>query len=293
MTSQARRPRAPEVSPALVAKSRRAIDLHQHGQLADAEILYRQVLAAMPTHFDSLHLLGVLKGQQNDFATSVPFFESALRVNPASAAAFNNFGNVLQALGRYERALASYDCSLALRPDTPKVLMQRGNALRRLRQLDEALASYDRALRVQPDYADALIHRAGVLTDLGRRDEAVAAYRKALGCGGDVQRIMYSLACFGAEPGPKASPPEYVKGLFDQYADAFDEHLVGALEYQTPTLLIDVMRAFTMPSAGPLEVLDLGCGTGLCGPLLRPLARTLVGVDLSPKMLAKARQRGS
>jgi predicted TPR repeat methyltransferase len=46
------------------------------------------------------------------------------------------------------------------------------------------------------------------------------------------------------------------------------------------------------PSFDPLDVLDLGCGTGLCGPLLRPLARTLVGVDLSPKMLAKARERG-
>ena len=85
---------------------------------------------------------------------------------------------------------------------------------------------------------------------------------------------------------------EYVKGLFDQYADAFDEHLIGTLEYKTPALLVDAMRALVTPTAGPLDVLDLGCGTGLCGPLLRPLARTLVGVDLSPKMLAKARERG-
>jgi predicted TPR repeat methyltransferase len=198
----------------------------------------------------------------------------------------------LQALGRYRQALASYDRSLALRPDNPKGLMHRGNVLRKLRRPEEALASYDRALRLQPDYTDALVHRGAALADLGRRDEAVAAYRQALASGGPAQRIRYSLACLGAEPVPKASPVDYVTGLFDQYADAFDEHLVEELEYKTPTFLVDAMRALITPAAGQCDVLDLGCGTGLCGPLLRPLARTLVGVDLSPRMLAKARGRG-
>ena len=292
MNSRAKRRHPPEIPAALAAQSRRAIELHQQGHLTEAESLYRQILTAMPMHFDSLHLLGVIKAQQNEFAAAVPFFEQALRVNPASAAAFNNFGNVLHALGRYDRALASYDRSLALRADNPKALMHRGNTLRKLRRPDEALASYDRALRLQPDYAEALIHRGGALTDLGRYDEAVAAYRQALASGGDAERIMYSLACLGAEAAPKASPVEYVKGLFDQYADAFDEHLVEALEYKTPTFLVDALSALVTPGAGSLDVLDLGCGTGLCGPLLRPLARTLVGVDLSPKMLAKARERG-
>ena len=291
MNSTAKPRRAPEIPAEVAAKSRRAIELHQKGQLAEAESLYRQILTAMPMHFDSLHLIGVIKGQQNEFAAAVPFFEGALRVNPDSAAALNNFGNILQALGRYDRALASYDRSLALRPDNPKALMHRGNALRKLRRPDDALASYDRALRLQPDYAEALVHRGGALTDLGRH-EAVTAYRKALAKGGDAQRIRYSLACLGAEAVPKASPVEYVQALFDQYADAFEEHVVEDLEYKTPTLLVDMIRTLlTERRAGPLDILDLGCGTGLCGPLLRPLARTLVGVDLSPKMLAKARQR--
>ena len=161
MNSRAKQPRAPQISPALAAKSQRAIELHQQGQLAEAERLYRQILAAMPPHFDALHLLGVIKGQQNEFAAAVPFFEQALRVNPDSAAALNNFGNVLQALGRYAQALASYDRSLALRPDNPKGLMHRGNVLRKLSRPDEALASYDRALVLQPDYVDALVQRGG------------------------------------------------------------------------------------------------------------------------------------
>src|SRR5882724_701396 len=132
------------------------------------------------------------------------------------------------------------------------------------------------------------MHRGRALADMGRRDEAVAAYRKALACGGDAREIMYVLACLGAEPIPEAAPVEYVKGLFDQYAAAFDEHLVETLEYKTPALLVDIMRELVPSTSGLLDVLDIGCGTGLCGPLLRPWARTLVGVDLSPKMLAKA-----
>jgi predicted TPR repeat methyltransferase len=215
-----------------------------------------------------------------------------VRVNPDSASAFHNFGNALYALGRHTQALASYDRSLALRPDHPKTLLRRGNVLRDLRRPAEALESYDRALLVQPDYVDALTHRGGALTDMGRDDEAVATYRRALAHGGDAPQILYALACLGAEAVPEAAPVEYVKGLFDQYAGAFDKHLLEALEYRTPALLTDMMRELVPSTSGLLDVLDAGCGTGLCGPLLRPWARTLVGVDLSPKMLAKARERG-
>jgi predicted TPR repeat methyltransferase len=286
-----RRQRAAAASgaPRLAEKSRRAIELHQRGELDDAEALYRQILAVMPEHFDALHLLGVVKGQQNEFAAAVPYFERALRVNPESAAVFNNYGNVLQALGRFSQALASYDHSLALRPDNPKGLMHRGNVLRKLSRPLDALASYDRALELRPDYAEALIHRADALADLGRHPEAVLAYRLALARGGDAGRIEYSLAALGAATVPKASPVEYVTGLFDQYAEAFDEHLVETLEYRTPALLVGAVRERIAGAA--LDVLDLGCGTGLCGPLLRPMARRLVGVDLSPKMLEKARRR--
>ncbi|HMC16393.1 MAG TPA: tetratricopeptide repeat protein [Albitalea sp.] len=281
-----------QVPPQLAAKSRRAIELHQRGELDAAAALYQQILATMPTHFDALHLLGVIKGQRNEFAVAVQLFERALQVNPNSAAAFNNFGNVLQALGRYSQALASYDRSLALRPDNPKGLMHRGNVLRKLSRPVDALTSYERALALKPDYADALIHRADALVDLARHDEAVLAYRLALSCGGDAGRIGYSLAALGAAALPKASPVDYVTGLFDQYAEAFDEHLVETLQYKTPSLLVGMLRSrLGQPASAGLDVLDLGCGTGLCAPLLRPIARSLVGVDLSPKMLAKARER--
>jgi predicted TPR repeat methyltransferase len=98
------------------------------------------------------------------------------------------------------------------------------------------------------------------------------------------------LASLGAETAPVAAPKEYVIGLFDRYADHFDEHLVGKLRYRTPSLLLDaVMRLAPSGNLGTLDILDLGCGTGLVGSLLRPLARTLTGVDISSNMLQIAR----
>jgi predicted TPR repeat methyltransferase len=81
-----------------------------------------------------------------------------------------------------------------------------------------------------------------------------------------------------------------VASLFDHYADTFDRHLLGTLGYRGPQLLHDAVVAAGV-AAGPLDIADLGCGTGLCGPLFKPMARTLVGVDLSSRMVHQARER--
>ena len=90
---------------------------------------------------------------------------------------------------------------------------------------------------------------------------------------------------------PDTSPTAYIVNLFDSYADRFDDHLVNTLQYRAPQLL----RAAIEPLIDNIRlkgtILDLDCGTGLCGPLFRDIADQLIGVDLSPEMLEKARQR--
>jgi predicted TPR repeat methyltransferase len=98
-----------------------------------------------------------------------------------------------------------------------------------------------------------------------------------------------------ARTGVPVEPPErasasYVRREFDQFADRFDDVLVSKLGYRAPALVSEAL-AEARSNAG-LRVLDAGCGTGLCAPLLRPHADRLVGVDLSSRMLEKARERG-
>ena len=98
------------------------------------------------------------------------------------------------------------------------------------------------------------------------------------------------LAAITGEDVPERAADLYIKRVFDQLAETFEEHL-ERLEYRAPRLIAEAISARLQPE-GSLAVLDAGCGTGLCGPLLRPFASSLVGVDLSSGMIEKARERG-
>src|SRR6202030_2251488 len=103
----------------------------------------------------------------------------------------------------------------------------------------------------------------------------VAAYRRALEQGRNADLIRYALASLGAEAAPAIAPRQVVVALFDDYAERFDDHVVGTLKYRVPDLLFDAVARFVPPRA--LDVLDVGCGTGLAGARFRPLARALTG----------------
>jgi predicted TPR repeat methyltransferase len=266
----------------------KGLALHQQGRLAEAEQCYRRMLRTAPTHFDALHLLGVIAGQTNRFDEAHELLTRALKQRPQSAPALNNLGNTLGSLGRHEEAVQAFERALAVRPDDAKALRNRGTSLRALEKPVEALASFDAALALQPDYAEALIGRAEALLTLHRRSQAIDTFRQALALGKDVEQIRYALASLGDGPAPATAPPDYVEALFDMYAHNFDQHLVERLGYRTPELLVTELMAAQPPTGA--DVIDLGCGTGLCGPLLRPLARQLAGVDLS-SMTSSSRAR--
>jgi predicted TPR repeat methyltransferase len=281
----------PRRSRSVAADVARAMALHREGRLDEAEALYRGVLRADPAQFDALHLLGVVEGQHGRFEAALPLLERAVALRPDNAAALNNLGNTLAGLRRHADAVTRYEQALALRSGNPRALRNRGTSLRRLGRLDEAMQSFEQALAIDPTYADAVISRAELLQQMRRTTEAIAAFRAALALDGtDTVMLHYALAALGAEPTPAGAPAGYVRALFDGYADEFDTHLVEELKYRGPALVAAALRQ-AAPTPGQ-DVVDLGCGTGLCGPLLRPLARRLVGVDLSAGMLALARRGG-
>jgi len=89
---------------------------------------------------------------------------------------------------------------------------------------------------------------------------------------------------------PASAPRSYVQSLFDRYAADFDQHLVGQLAYRAPEELAAGLARLGRTHFR--HALDLGCGTGLCGPGLARMALRVVGVDLSPTMLSRASTRG-
>jgi predicted O-linked N-acetylglucosamine transferase (SPINDLY family) len=159
---------------------RRALQLHQSGQLAEAERFYEQVLRSRPDHFDALHLLGLVAAQTGRPERAVTLIDRAIRINPDFAAAHANRAKTLNDLSRHAEALAS--CLQALRCDPGSVgaYINQGNALDALGRSEEAVASYDHALRLDPHSGEALADRANALQRLGRHLEAVADYGRAI-----------------------------------------------------------------------------------------------------------------
>lgn len=265
--------------------------LRSLGRIEEATVRYRQAIASRPDYAEAHYHLGLALQAAVEHGQALACLQQSLALRPEDAHVWCAAGVSLHALHRYALAIDSYARALQLRPDVAEALCNRGNALQRLDACEQALADFDSALRIRPEYARAQQCRGNTLRVLGRRDEAIAAYRSAAGLGAELSQIDYFLAALGAGPAPAVAPPTYVRALFDEYAGHFDRHLLADLEYAVPALL-GVAVARHVPPDQALRTLDLGCGTGLCAAYCKKFSGTLIGVDLSPNMLAKARELG-
>jgi predicted TPR repeat methyltransferase len=144
-----------------------------------------------------------------------------------------------------------------------------------------------------PGFATAWFALAAIRDNLGDRDGAIAAWQRASETDPeDYHGARLQLARIGQGEATPAMTAVYVRRLFDQHAESFDEALLTRLDYRGPAVLLDAVRSVT---GGPMRMgsmLDLGCGTGLSGAAFRPYVDWLVGVDVSPGMIAKARAKG-
>jgi predicted TPR repeat methyltransferase len=301
-----------------------AVKLHRGGQIAEAVRLYREILARTPDQVDALQLLAVAQHQLGDPESALMHIDRALALMPNHPDARNNRGNILKQLGRLDEAEADYRHVLALVPDDPnalsnlgtvhrarghlpsaealfrKVIALRpdhasawrnlGNTLKEMDRLDEALDALKEAMRLAPQSPDSYRHLGALLHAVHRTEEAGAVFRQWFArFPSDPRARHFAAACSGGAVPDRASD-ECVRAEFDDFAPVFDATL-ARLECRAPSLVDgEVARLFPDAKAS-LDVLDAGCGTGLCGPLLRPRAKTLVGVDLSPAMIELARKR--
>jgi predicted TPR repeat methyltransferase len=259
--------------------------LAAQGRTDEAIGHYAQALALRPDYADALVNLGNSLVERGRLEDAAAHYKQALAITPGNPETHCRLGDLRYRQRRAGEAAACFERALALKPDFAAAWLGLGQVLHQAGRYDDALAAFERA----PDNAETWLGRARSLRRLKRSEEAIVAYRQALAKGGDAEIIRYYLASLGAESAPVAAPRQLVSTVFDRYSDRYDQHVVGALKYQTPDLLFDAV-APCLPSRS-LDILDLGCGTGLSGARFRPLARTLTGVDISPGMLEVARRR--
>ena len=285
--------------------------------LADAEQHYQAVLIIDPEHIDSLVNLGVIRIKQQEPQQAIDLFTKALALDIDNEEARNNLAATFIHHDRYENALMHYDVLLKSNPNNIEYHFNAGVAQMALGHLNEAITHFESILANQPKHIDSLKNLAAIYLRQQQKQSAIALYKQINQLKPNDETANYMLASLDKENVVSQAPNEYVKNLFDNYAYQYDTHLCQKLNYQAPQQLANYLKILSSTSPdiasspttsemtktatspdlfrgstkNKLTMIDLGCGTGLSGEILAPMAAHLIGVDLSEKMLAIARSK--
>lgn len=237
----------------------RGVLLQWQGDYMQAAGLHLRAAELQENNDGILLNLAIALGHLGQRKQAAALYQDVLRLNPQNARALVNLGVMADEAGNYEEAANYLSRAHGLSDISFELCMAMGNVCRHMDHMEEAASWYGRAVAQQPGNASA----------------------------------QFMLAAMRGDK-PPAPPPEHVAGLFDSYADTFETSLVGKLQYDTPNALYRMIKPGLdklQETYGPLNVMDLGAGTGLFGKLIRPHAGQSFGVDLSPKMLEKAKEQ--
>lgn len=298
-----------------------AVSFYQGGRIREAHEACVRVIRDNPDFAEAWHLFGLLRFRLDDAEAAVKHIREATKLKPGYAAAYNDLGNVLCELSRYSDAEMAYRHAIQLSPGDGKLRSNLGSVLRQQGRPEEAVTHCEKALDLDPNDCNARYNLACAFRDCDRFDEAAQAFRSLLATDPDQPDVHRQLcgvlkraerhddareACdrwLQQEPdNPVAQHVQaalsgnashgrasdaYIQQVFDEFAARYDSEL-QQLGYQGPQLLEATLAARFGEPRNELDVLDAGCGTGLCARVLRPYAKSLVGVDLSQGMLARA-----
>lgn len=306
---------------------KKAMNRQKAGDPKAAESIYKKILRDNEQHLDAAYLLGALYAEQGnitaalkyslqadaippasyrvknnlgnlyrlqeDFATAIAYFQAALRLNPEFAEAYNNLGITYHHCNQLDDAIATYRLAVALHPGFLAALFNLGNAYWDNGNLLDAAECYLRTLELDPDYRLAHDRLASYYIDKGTNETAIIHLNRCLdldpadACGARIRLAYVS----GVTPALNF-PVELIQRTYLKKARHWDDDVQRKdMAFLGPRIIEQAVYAIKPALTQPLDILDLGCGTGLCGPFLRPLCGTLTGVDISAAMLAQAKPK--
>ena len=260
------------------------------GQAIPAVLLLERAVKSQPDEPALLAELGSALASAGSTAAAVVTLQRAIAQDPANAEAHFE----LLDLGAEQELEETLLTAAEANPESPAPHIGLANLLLETRRTNAALACFGRAVELEPGSRQAHARTGSRLAMMKQDERAARVYRWGLALNPGDPVLMHLLSAVEGGQGPERAADDYLAQHFDEFAKTFDDTLVGRLEYRAPQLIVEALEEW-LSSSGPaqLSVLDAGCGTGLCGPLLRPYARRLVGVDLSRQMLAVAEASGS
>ena len=293
---------------------------HLDGDLVSAEVLYRKIIKIDPDEAQARHYLGFLLQQtsrldeafteltraieldgshaewhfnlgivtsrQGQLATCIEAFSEAIAIDPDKYFYWTNLGAALESNQERDRAEQCYLAAAHLDATCPDAYYMLSALYLKLERYAEARHFNYRGIISAPIDSTSIIARGQAYHELGRMEEAIALFEGWQRATPDNPVAAHLLNAYRDEISPEQCSVGYIEETFNTFANTFD-NILGRLKYCGPMLVQNYLATqdFAITS---LNVLDLGCGTGLIGDVLRPYARVLTGVDLSRSMLDQA-----
>ena len=211
---------------------------------------------------------------------------AVVKAEPEHLGAVTLMASMAMQTGAPELAIYCYSRAVALSPKSHELLYALGNAFIAAKQPAGAVTALKRALTLRASDPATFRALGQAQLDMGNHSDALKSFRKTLSILPYDKFAGHFVTALSGEGTKQAT--NYVADLFDSYADTFDAHLAGALDYRVPQLVRDLIA-----DRAPLgTVLDLGCGTGLVGVEIKDMTTAIDGIDIAPLMTRKTIERG-
>ena len=234
-------------------------------------------------------------------AEAAALVEALIADGGANARALTVLARALTLEGRHGEALEALNEASYLDGRSAEVLLALGAARLAAGDTARGIAELERVLRVstgenaraRDERAEAHFRLGEAWASLDEPERAARHFRSSQAEDeSDRRGAGIRLAELEAQPAPTKASAAYVRALFDGYAPRYDGHMQETLSYRGPSLLREAAERAGVFEGGPHDAIDLGCGTGLSGAAFGGTCRTMLGVDLSPRMCASAEASG-
>jgi len=232
----------------------------------------------------------IQKINNGNWDSALSILQKHCKKTPQNASTPLNIGLFFQSNNMPIKAEIFYSQSLEITPDQPVILFNLGVIYQSLNRLNDAIKAYTHAIDLDPNYAKCYANLGYVYNEINDQKNSQKYCKQALKLSPNDPQIGHMLASLNVTATPDTADENYIKNVFDNYADNYDQHLVDGLKFKIPKLIFDAISQH-LPSKKTLDIIDLGCGTGLSGELFSATANTLVGVDLSEGMIQKAKEK--
>lgn len=263
---------------------------YDQGDTEKAISYFKRAITSDPQNSQASYNLGAIFYSRGRVDEAILYYQKALDGNPNDVDCLFNLGIAYKKNGQLIDAVTCYQKAITIEPDDVDIHYNLGTVFKELEQFDDALAEYQEVIAINPNYAQAYSHLAALYLKMEMVENAIKCYQCLIELNHNVAAAKHILAALAGKS-TKTAPQEYVKELFDDYAERFDQSLVDKLEYKTPTMLQEALQEHLQDNFQFNKALDLGCGTGLSGKAFRPFVDHLVGIDLSSRMLRVAEEK--